>query len=294
MAALVAAGYAVRAATRGSASFPTSVDTVIVPDFKCSIDWNPILQGVDVVVHLGAIAHVDTKTVSYNLFDQINRVTTHELARAAKDAGVRHFVYISSVRAQTGPSATGILNERDVPRPTDHYGRSKLAAESSVRSANISFTIFRPVVVYGPNPTANIRTLFQLASLPLPMPFKALTSRRSVLGIDNLVSAIIFSLNNENTFDEEFLVADSRPITLVELFTVLREAKGRAPRVIYLPPVLIKLALMLTGRIRFWERLHGDLVVDTSKLEALGWRPSVETHEGLKAAALGQSSFKNA
>jgi nucleoside-diphosphate-sugar epimerase len=120
--------------------------------------------------------------------------------------------------------------------------------------------------------------------LHLPLPFKGFTNKRSFLGVDNLIAAIIFSLNNKTTIDEEFLVSDPTPLTLPELITLARKAQGRAPGLISVPPILIKLALIMLGQAKYWKRLSEDLVVDTSKLEALGWRPTVETYAGLHAS----------
>ncbi len=287
--ALLRAGYAVRAATRRPISFPKPVDVVSIPDFTNPIDWNPILQGVDIVVHMAGLVHADDRFTSYSVYDKINRATTQELARAANEARLDRFVYISSVRAQSGPSAARILNEYDTSRPTDHYGRSKLAAEFAIRATGVPFTILRPVVVYGPHAKGNIRRLFQLSSLPLPLPLKGLTNRRSFLGLGNLISAIIFTLNNQTTVDEEFLVADSAPLSLPELITMLRKAQGRAPGLIYFPQIFIKLALALSGQSKLWERLSENLVVDTSKLQSLGWRPPVETYEGLRSALAAEN-----
>lgn len=280
LAALLDAGYAVRAATRFAGTLPHSVDEVVVPDFKNAVDWKPILKGVDVVIHLAGLAHTDSHDSAY---DQINWTTTLDLARAAKEAGVHRFVFLSSMRAQAGPSAMHILHEQDDPHPTDQYGRSKLAAELTVRSAGLPFTILRPVALYGPHPKANVKRLVQLAKLPLPLPFAGFTGRRSLLGIDNLIGAIFFVLNTPATIGETFLVADPAPLTLAEIFTMLRKALGRRPGLMSIPPTAIRLGLYLLGQGRLWERISEDLVVDTSKLEAFGWRPAVETYDGFRA-----------
>jgi nucleoside-diphosphate-sugar epimerase len=181
------------------------------------------------------------------------------------------------------------VHEQDEAHPTDHYGRSKLAAESAVHSANVAYTILRPVVIYGPHSKGNIRRLIQLASSPLPLPFKGFNSRRSLLGIDNLIAAIFFVLNNQTTVGEKFLVADPVPLTLPEIFTMLRKVQGRKPGLVYVPPILIRLALHLLGQRNLWERISEDLVVDTSKLKSLGWRPPVETYEGLRLALAAEN-----
>lgn len=282
--AFVRAGYSVRAATRYPVSFPDSVEVVIVPDFKKPVDWSSIVDGVDIVVHLAGLAHADSHHSARSVYDQVNWLTTLDLARAAQNVGLKHFVYISSIRAQVGPSSPKLVHEDDEPHPTDDYGRSKLAAELAVRSVGIPFTILRPVAIYGPQSKENIRKLVQVSKLPLPLPFEAFNNRRSLLGIDNFISAIFFVLNNQATIGETFLVADSAPLTLPQIFAMLRKAQGRTPGLVHVPPSLIRFALLLLGQRKLWERIGEDLIADTTKLESLGWRPEVETYEGLRLA----------
>ncbi len=278
--ALLRAGYKVRAAARRATSFPDSVEVCIVPDFKTAIDWKPILQGVNIVIHLAGLAHADSHSSTFNDYDQINWKTTLDLARAAKDVGLDRFIFLSSVRAQVGPSAPHVLHERDYPTPTDHYGQTKLAAELAVGFMGLPFTIFRPVAIYGPQPKGNIKILVQIAKFPLPLPFAGFNNRRSLLGIDNLISAFFFVLNNKATVGETFLVADPVPLTLSEIFTMLRKAHGRRPGLVHISPTFIRLALCMLGQKKLWERISEDLVADTSKLESLGWHPAVGTYEG--------------
>ena len=283
MAALLRVGYAVRIATRRSVLFPNSVDEVIIPDLVTPIDWKPILRDVDIVVHLAGLAHANENYFPFDEFDKINRIATLRLADAAKEAGVQRLVYISSVRAQVGPFAAQVVRECDEPQPTDKYGRSKLAAERAIKSANLPFIILRPVVVYGPRPKGNFKTLVRLASLPLPLPVKGLTARRSLLGIDNLISAIIFVLDNQRALGQTFLVSDPAPLTLVEILTMLRNTQGRALWLAYVPAFLIRRALILLGYPHLWERIGNNLVVDSSRLESVGWRAPLDTYEGFTA-----------
>ncbi len=282
VAALLRAGYAVRAATRRQVSFPNSVEVAIVPDFLNPVDWNPILQGVDIIVHLAGLVHSKIPESAYSEFDQVNWMATQRLANAAKEVGIERFVYTSSVRAQVGASAVQIIREQDVAVPTNQYGRSKLAAEQAIRAADVPFTIFRPVVIYGPNPKGNMRTLVRLARSSLPLPVASFTSRRSLLGVENLISAIIFALNNPATIGETYLVADSKAMTIGEILTMLRKIQGRSSSTISIPQVIVRLLLMLCGRTDLWSRLSGNFVVDTSKLESVGWRPAIDTYEGLR------------
>ena len=278
---LLRAGYTVRAATRSTTSFPEPVEVAIVPDFRAAIDWKPILQGVNSVIHLAGLAHADTHSTTLNDYEQINWKTTLYLARAAKDVNIDHFIFISSVRAQSGPSAPHILRERDYPTPTDHYGHTKLAAELAVGFTGLPFTILRPVAIYGPHPKGNVRKLLQIAKLPLPLPFASFHNRRSLLSVDNLISAILFVLNNKMTIGETFLVADPVPLTLAEIFAMLRKVQGRRPGLVHISPTIIRLALYLLGQKKLWERISEDLVVDTRKLESFGWRPAIGTYEGI-------------
>src|SRR5674476_1091057 len=140
---------------------------------------------------------------------------------------------------------------------------------------------FSPVVIYGPNPKGNMRTLVRLARSSLPLPAASFTSRRSLLGVENLISAIIFALNNPATIGETYLVADSKAMTIGEILTMLRKIQGRSSSTISIPQVIVRLLLMLCGRTDLWSRLSGNFVVDTSKLESVGWRPAIDTYEGL-------------
>ena len=283
--ALVRSGYAVRAATtRRAVLFPSSVDVMVVPDFNTNqIDWEPILRGINFVIHVAGYAHADSRRVDFDVFDRVNFRTTLELAHAAARASVEHFLYISSVRAQTGPAAAGIVREQDEARPTDSYGRSKLAAELGTRAAGAPFTIFRPVVVYGPHVKGNLKSLLRLASSPLPLPFAGFNSQRSVLGIDNLISAILFVLNKPGAVGEVYLVADAKPLTIREMISMMRKAQGRRPALFYVPPKLVRLGLELAYKTPIWERLANNLVVDTSKLQSLGWSPSSDTFKGFRS-----------
>src|ERR1017187_3588861 len=233
VAALLRAGYAVRAVTRRQLSFSDSVEVAIVPDLKNPIDWNPVLRGVDIVIHLAGSAHSKIAENAYSEFDQINWIATQRLADAAKEVGIERFVYISSVRAQVGASAVQVVREQDEPSPANQYGRSKLAAEQAIRAAGVPFTILRPVVVYGPHPKGNMQTVVQLARSPFALPVTSFTSRRSVLGVENLISAIIFVLNNPVTIRETYLIADAKPMTIGEIMTILRKIQGRSLSTIY-------------------------------------------------------------
>ncbi len=223
---LLGAGYSVRATTHSAALFRNSVDVVVTPNLKNAIEWKPILSDVNIVIHLAGLTYPDSRGVTYEEFDTINRVATENLALAARQARIERFVFISSVRAQTGASAKHMVRETDAACPTDSYGRSKLAAEAALRASGVPFTILRPVAAYGPHPIGHMRALARVASIPVPLPFRGLAGRRSLLGIDNLISSILFLLNNPATVNETYLIADPAAFTLAEVAAMLRKARG--------------------------------------------------------------------
>src|SRR5690606_7756854 len=130
------------------------------------------------------------------------------LARAGEAAGVRRFVFLSSVRAQSGASAGTVLSEADPAVPTDAYGRSKLAAEEGLVSICADWVALRPVLVVGQGAKGNMAALLQLAGIPLPLPFAALTARRSLLSIENLAAAVRATIDTPDRLNRAFIVAD--------------------------------------------------------------------------------------
>jgi UDP-glucose 4-epimerase len=196
---------------------------------------------------------------------------------------VARLVFISSIFSQSGPSSEHLLSEADEPCPTTAYGRSKLAAEVALRVSEVPHTIFRPVLIYGPNVRANMGRLVRLAASPWPLPFGALTGRRSLLAIDNLASAIRFAVNSPATKNETYVIADLDALTLPEIISVLRGAINRSPRLIPVPERTLAIALRMIGQGDLWQRIGGSLIANPSKLIAAGWRPAVGTREGLSA-----------
>jgi nucleoside-diphosphate-sugar epimerase len=267
---------------------PTGIEIVELPDLASDFDWQPLLNGVDRVIHLAAIA--DAAAATPVLHDRVNRSATEKLALAAASAGISRFVFISSIRAQSGPSADHALTEHDPPMPSDAYGRSKLKAEAAVRAAGVPFSILRPVQLYGPGVRGNFSLLLRVARSRWPLPIKDFVNRRSLLGIDNLVSAITFTLSAPAAAGETFIVADPGiPPRLAEVIAILREAQGRHPLILPLPRQFVEKPMRLVRR-DLWERLGGNLRADPGKLLAAGWQPLHDTREGLFALIQGAAS----
>jgi UDP-glucose 4-epimerase len=264
--------------------FPKSVEVVAVSDLTKPVEWRALLKDVTTVVHLAGIAHSSTE-LAERVYDRVNRLATSELASAAHRGSIRRLVFVSSIRAQTGPAARQILRETDSPHPTDAYGRSKLAAEDAVRASSVPFTILRPVLVYGSGVKGNMRRLLEVSRSPWPLPFGLFRQQRSLLARQNLVEAIRFASRSPQTAGETYIVSDPSPLTLGEIIAAMRRGQGRSPGLLPIPVSLIGLGLKATRRTEQWERLGSSLVVDAGKLLQAGWRPTVETNAGLAAMA---------
>jgi nucleoside-diphosphate-sugar epimerase len=286
VAGLAAAGHEVRAAVRRTPvpALAPPVELARHGDLDLPVDWRPLVAGMDAVIHLAGVAHAGPGIAAAH-YDRVNHLATAALADAAHAAGVQRLIFMSSIRAQSGPASDRVLTEALEPQPTDAYGRSKLAAEAALHRSGTPFTILRPVLVYGAGMTGNLRALMRLAALPIPLPFGAFANRRSLVSVQNLLAAIAHALQNEASRGQTYVVADPHALTLARIVTALRLGIGRAGGLIAVPPDLIRLGLAALGRRHDWDRLNGPLIVDPAKLIAAGWRPDPDTAGALAATA---------
>lgn len=280
--ALAASGHSVRAASRRrTVATQDNVEWAQLPDLESTVDWSPVVAGMDIVVHLAAIAH--RRHGDSADYEKVNRIATVELARACRRQNTKRLIFMSSIGAQTGSAADHVVTELDRPRPATAYDRAKLAAEEEIRAAGVPFTILRPVIVYGPGAKANIALIMRLAASPLPLPFGGFKNKRSLLAIDNLVQAVLFCLDGSATLNQTFIVCDPEPITLAEMIATLREAAGRSPRLVSVPPAALRAIMVAAGRRQLWDRVGRDLVASSAKLQSAGWFPQIQTKAGLRA-----------
>jgi UDP-glucose 4-epimerase len=281
--ALATSGWTVRAASREPFAIPDmeGVERMALQDLARAADWSKLVEGVTHVLHLAGIAHAPGQLPD-EVYTRINTDAVGELARVSKGR-VERFVLMSSVRAQAGLSADHAISETDPAKPTDAYGRTKLAAERLLAESGVAFAVLRPAVVYGRGVKGNIASLATLAQTPMPLPFAGLDNRRSLLALANLTLAIELALASDRARNETFLVADSEPISVAEMVTAMREGLGRAPHLIRVPLGGVKRLMATFGKEAEWERLSGNFVIDAAKLRAIGWTPRVKTAEGLAA-----------
>lgn len=280
LAYLRARGYRVRLLLRRTSEDVPDADSAVIGDLARPVNMSQALEGAAAVVHSAGIAHAMSGRPEDD-YRAVNTDATLALARAAERAGVRRFVFLSSVRAQTGPSAKGIVDESREPAPDDAYGRSKIAAEQGLATLGIDWVALRPVLVYGPGVKGNMASLVGLARSPWPLPLASLRARRSLLALDNLAEAVRVVAGAEGPLRRPYLVADDGALTLPQMIAAMRAGLGRRPGLLPCPPSLLALAARAAGREEAVERLAGELVVDTSALRALGWQPTVATRDGL-------------
>ena len=292
--ALAKGGWQVRAAARdpGSVAAKPGIEVVAMPDLKRTIDWAPLLDGASHVVHLAGLAHAPGMLPD-DTCARINADSVGALAKAAKGR-VERLVLMSSVRAQAGVASDHVVTEADEPKPVDAYGRSKLEAERLIVESGAPFTVLRPTVVYGPGVKGNISSLATLAKIPMPLPFGALNNRRSLLAIENLASALSLVLNSDRALGQMFLVADREPISVADMVAAMREGLGRSPHLVRVPERAVRRLMASFGREADWERLSGNMIIDTAKLRDLGWDPRVTAKEGLVRMMRGSTNGASA
>jgi UDP-glucose 4-epimerase len=169
------------------------------------------------------------------------------------------------------------------PRPTDAYGRSKLAAEQGLAALDLDWVALRLVLVFGPGMKGNMAALARLARAPYSLPFGGLTSPRSLLSLANLAAAIDAVLSAPQALRRPLIVADPEPLSIAEMVAAMRSGLGRKPGLIPIPPSVLGAALRSVGRRDLYERMAGPLVADASALAHLGWIATANTRAELAA-----------
>ena len=279
-------GYRLRVLLRRPSVVPMAAASAVVGDLARPQNMAAALADVDAVIHSAGLAHA-MSGLPEDDYRLLNTQATIALARAAQRAGAKRFVFLSSIRAQSGPAAEGILTEDLAPRPTDAYGRSKLAAEQGLSELDLDWVALRLVLVYGAGVKGNMAELVRFARARYPLPLRLLTARRSLLALDNRVTAVDAALAAPQPLRRPLIVADPQALTIPEMIAAMRAGLGRRPGLIPLPPSLLEAALRAAGRAEIYERLAGSLVADPSALRRLGWSPTVATPDGLAALARG-------
>lgn len=248
------------------------------------------LRGADILIHCAARTHVMEDLVSNPLEEYLvaNTHATLRLAEQAVEAGIKRFIYLSSVKV-VGESTTGLppLYSTSPIKPEDDYGVSKARAEEGLKviaeSTGMEVTIIRPPLVYGKGVKANFASLMSLAMKNLPLPLGSIQNKRSLVALQNLVDLIATCIEHENAGNKTFMVSDGVDVSTPELLNAITCAYGKKPRLIRCPPSILTFAARITGKKAIAERLLGSLQVDIEYTEnELNWRPKVSMDSVLK------------
>lgn len=268
-------------------------EAVLVSELDGAADWLQALKGVDVVIHAAARAHIMREEALDPLaeYRRVNVEGTLNLAHQAAAAGVRRFVFISSIKVNGEATALGHpFTADDVPAPEDAYGQSKAEAEVQLKQmaqeTGMEVTIIRPPLIYGPDVKGNFASLVRWVRRGLPLPLGGVThNRRSLVGLDNLVDLILVCADHPNAANQTFLISDGEDLSTTELLRRIGKTLRRPARLLWVPAGAISLMAGLIGKKVISQRLLGSLQVDINKTsELLDWKPSVAVDEGLRRA----------
>lgn len=281
---LMAAGHQVVGAVRSHDSLSlvnSHIQLKAIGDIDEVTDWQDCLGGVKCVIHLANRAHVMDEQSSnpLALYWKVNTEGTLNLARQAAAAGIKRFIFISSIKVNGGSTLPGqALTIKDQHIPVDPYGLSKYEAELGFKliseQTGLEVVVIRPPLIYGPGVKANFLKMMQWVEKGIPLPLGAIRNQRSMLGLDNLINFIELCLTHPDATGQTFLVSDDHDVSTTELLKEIAAAMHRPSRLLSMPQYFIEKLLILLGQRHISERLCGSLQLDISLAKTrLSWKP---------------------
>lgn len=289
----LAGRFSVKAHVRTDIKLPWAEEVIQLSDFsKIQVSDN-IFEKVDAVIHCAARVHVMNDATSNPLeeFRKVNVDGTLHLARLAAKAGVRRFIFISSIKVNGENTESGkIYKADDTPAPKDPYGISKMEAENGLKQiaaeTGMELVIIRPVLVYGPGVKANFLTMMRWVHKGVPLPLGAIQNKRSLVALDNLIDLIVTCIEHPAAANQIFIASDGEDLSTSELLRRMANALGVRTRLLPVPQSLLVIMATILGKKPVAQRLCGSLQVDISKAqELLGWTPPLSVDEGLRLVA---------
>lgn len=261
-----------------------------IGDIHSKTDWSTVLKEQNVVIHTAALLQMKHGESAETLkaFRKVNTAGTLNLAKQAAAAGVRRFIFISSIKVNGERTFQGApFTEDDVPAPSDAYAISKLEAEQGLweigRDTGMEIAVIRPPLVYGPGVRGNFASLVGLVRRGLPLPLGAVNNKRSFVSLDNLIDLIARCVVHPGAANQLFMVSDGYDLSTPELLCRIATAVDRPARLIPLPNGFLKFAALLLGKKTLAQRLLGSLQVDIAKVrDLLNWEPPIPVDEGLR------------
>jgi len=291
---ILAEGWRVRGTVRSESDvsrLPNGVEAFSFVSIDSDTKWDDALEGIDTIVHLAARVHVmdDSSFDPLTEYRRVNVDGTKCLAMEAAKAEVKRFIFISSIKVN-GEGRAAPYREDEEPAPHDPYGVSKWEAEEELHKISdktgMKTVILRPPLVYGPRVKANFLRLVSLVKYGIPLPFRYINNRRSLIYIGNLIDAIITCMTNPNAAGKTYLVSDGEDVSTPELIRRIGVASGRRALLLPVPVWIMRMAGRITGKYDEVERLVMSLTVDISKIRReLEWKPPYTMENGLRETA---------
>lgn len=278
---------------RHAANIPAGVTPILVSDLAPDTDWRHAVAGMDAIVHAAARVHImhDPAADPMAAFRHVNVAGTLNLARQAADAGVRRFVFVSSIKVN-GEATLGEqkFSEQSPPAPQDPYGISKWEAEQGLhevaRETGLEVVIVRPPLVYGAGVRGNFAQMMRVVAKGIPLPFASVHNLRSLIYVENLADALIACATHPSAAGQTYLVSDGEDISTPDLLRQLAGGMGAPSRLLPCPSALLRWAGKLAGKSQQLERLLGSLQVDGDKIRRdLNWAPPCSLQQGLQITA---------
>lgn len=287
--ALVTSTHQVIACARSQTDWGNG-QQVLVPIVDGETDWKKHLVDRDTVIHLAARVHIMREALANPLvaYRETNVEGTLNLARQAAQAGVKRFIFISSIKVNGEQAPAGRpFTAFDVPNPQDPYGISKYEAEQGLlalaEETGMEVVIIRPPLVYGPGVKGNFASMMKWVQAGWPLPLGAIDNRRSLVSLDNLISLITKCIDHPAAANQVFLASDGEDLSTSDLLRRLADAAGVPSRLIPVPAGVLRTGLSLIGKGAIAQRLLGSLQVDIAKTQKLlGWTPPITVDEGLR------------
>ena len=264
-----------------------------IDEIGANTDWSAALAGINCVIHCAARAHVmhENETDALAAYRAVNVEGTRNLAKQAADAGVKRFIFLSSIKVNGERTISGThFTSKANAFPEDAYGISKWEAEQALHEVSartgLEVVIIRPPLVYGPGVKGNFLSLLSWLDKGILLPLGAIHNQRSLVGIDNLIDLIITCISHPAAANQTFLVSDDEYLSTTELLRRISKALGKPARLVPAPASLLQLVAKILGKQNIAQRLLGNLQLDISHTkEILGWAPPVSVDEGLSKTA---------
>lgn len=285
---LVNSGHTVKACSRNipvNTGLEHGMEYYRIKDDFCEVNWHHIVNGIDVVIHLAGITQSDGYAADH--IHRINVDVTIELAQACVQASVKRFIYLSSIKVNGEMTLDHPFTHLDQPNPSDQYAISKWESErllhSVLRNTKPDLIVIRPPVVYGPGMTGKLLNLVRVIDKGYYLPFGGIKNKRSFISVSNLCDILNVCISHPNAVNNTFLVSDGDDLSTTELVQIMASETGKPPRLISIPPGLLRFIGLLSGHSEALAKVCNSLQIDIEATRhILDWQPSLDTRDSLR------------